>query len=285
MTDQDHHYLPQFHLNQWSDANGIVGVFSRPHAGKLVFSTRLTPKGTGFERNLYALHGTVPDQRHIIETTFFTPMIDTPASAVLPKLLGGSVSTITDAERSVMTRYVLSLRARHPDAVAFTKRSGAPYFIDELRKDPEEYDALVKHLGCETLEEFVDREFPSLIGQDFGALTLPDLITNKNAGERLFRMPWWTHDVSKGGCNLLIGDRPVIVEGSLEEGPYISITPLSPWVLLFICNDPPSIDRWRKLSHAQVAKAVNKAMVRCAVQRVYAADNTHEALVEKYLRR
>jgi hypothetical protein len=54
MTDQDHHYLPQFHLEQWCDANGNVGVFSRPHAGKLVFSTKLTPKGTGYEPNLYA---------------------------------------------------------------------------------------------------------------------------------------------------------------------------------------------------------------------------------------
>jgi len=259
-------------------------VFSRPHAGKLVFSTKLTPRGTGFERNLYALRGAVPDQQNIIETTFFTPMIDTPASAVLPKLLAGSVATITDSERSTMTRYVLSLRARHPDAVAFTKRSGAPYFIDELRKRPEEYDALVKHLGCETLEELVDREFPSLIGQDFGALTLPDLITNKKTGERLFRMPWWTHDVSKGGCNLLIGDRPVIVEGRLENGPYISITPLSPWVLLFICNDPPSIDRWRGMTDAEVAKAANKATVRSAASRVYAADKRHEALVAKYLR-
>ncbi|MES1179751.1 MAG: DUF4238 domain-containing protein, partial [Hyphomicrobium sp.] len=283
MTDQDHHYLPRFHLGQWCAARGNVGVFSRPHAGKLVFSTKLTPKGTGFERNLYALRGAVPNQRHIIEATFFTPMIDTPASEVMPKLLAGKVATITDGERSAFTRYVLSLRVRHPDAVAFTRKTGAPHFIEELRKNPEEYKALVNHLGADTLEDVVDREWPSLIHQDFGMLTLPDLITDEKLGERLFRMPWWTHDVSKGKCNLLLGDRPVIIEGGLDKGPYIAITPLSPWKLLFICNHLPTIDRWRKMSHDEVAKAVNKATVQCAASRVYAADNRHEALVEKYL--
>jgi hypothetical protein len=99
------------------------------------------PRGSGFEPDLYT-YEVSREKRHTIETDFMTPGIDTPAALIMQKILSGEFCELTLAERPDFARFVLSLRARHPDAVALVKAKGLEAITSALDRDPEEYEAV-----------------------------------------------------------------------------------------------------------------------------------------------
>ena len=113
---QDHHYTPQFLLRGWCNKNGRLTVYSR-RQGRVVTSD-LNPRSTGFETNLYRYNQGPLEKRHTIETDFMTPHIDTPAASIVKKILNREWHKLTRDERSRFAYFILSLLARHPDAVA-----------------------------------------------------------------------------------------------------------------------------------------------------------------------
>jgi Protein of unknown function (DUF4238) len=108
---QDHHYIPQFLLRGWCNQNGRLTVYSR-RQGRVVTSER-NPRGTGFESNLYTYDQVSGEKRHMIETDFMTPHIDTPAASIVQKILNREFCKLTLDERSDFAYFILSLRARH----------------------------------------------------------------------------------------------------------------------------------------------------------------------------
>jgi hypothetical protein len=278
--DQDHHYVPQFLLRQWCTQDGCLTVYRRPR--DQVVTSRRNPKGTGYETNLYSLDQVPSAGKHVIEKNFMTPGIDTPASLVAAKILAGGFEKLSSDERSDFSRFILSLRARHPDAVALVKEVGHKALITELERDPEEYDALREPTSPPTLKEMMDKAFPSL-ELNFGLSLLPRVIADDPTAERLFRMPWWVHDVRQSNTDLLLSDRPCLLEGNAVDGSCVIALPLSPTMILFICNEEGRISRLQSMSATMLVKTINRASVIYAVTRIYGTGSHHLPLVEKYL--
>ena len=63
-----HHYVPQFYLKQWAEADGKVPYFRWLSGRTLV--DRIAPRSTAFEDDLYARERVPTDERHIVETFF-----------------------------------------------------------------------------------------------------------------------------------------------------------------------------------------------------------------------
>jgi hypothetical protein len=282
MTDnQDHHYVPQFLLRGWCNEHGKLTVYSR-RQGRVVTSER-TPRATAFETNLYAYDEVPSEKRHAIENEFMTRKIDTPAACIVEKILSGGFTTLTIDERSDFTRFVLSLRARHPDAVAAARVHGSEALVAALARDPEEYMAIKEESSPKSLTEWVCQKAPSLI-PNFGISVVPAVIVDPKTGERVFKMPWWTHDVRGANTDLLLSDRPCILEGNALEGDCVIVLPLSPTMLFFISNRPAQVQFLRAMPMTDLVKMINKASVTYAADRVYGAGKHHLPLVEKYLR-
>ena len=143
--------------------------------------------------------------------------IDTPAALIVQKILDGGFTELTTEGRSDFTRFVMSLRARHPDAVALALNESKRQLTTALARDPEEYLAAKEPGSPSTLIEWTEQYTPELY-RNFGVSIIPGVITDNKTGERIFRMPWWVHDIRGAGTDLLISDRPCLLEGDAIEG-------------------------------------------------------------------
>jgi hypothetical protein len=152
-----------------------------------------------------------------------------------------------------------------------------------LDRDPDEYIAVRGSASPPTLTEWVRQKAPSLI-QNFGMSLFPQLIADDKTAERIFRMPWWTYDVRHANTDLLLSDRPCLLEGNAVDGECLIVLPLSPMMLFFVCNRKPQI-QWqlRSLEHTSLVKRVNRVSVLHAADRVYGTGKHHLPLVEKFL--
>ena len=84
----DHHYVPQFHLRMWEDADHKIIQWGRiPYNNKLV-RTEVSTAATAYEPGLYSLEDVIPEDAQQIETQIFGK-IETEASAVFRKLIQG----------------------------------------------------------------------------------------------------------------------------------------------------------------------------------------------------
>ena len=247
---QDHHYIPQFLLRGWCNQNGRLTVYSR-RQGRVVTSD-LNPRSTGFETNLYRYDQGPLEKRHTIETDFMTPHIDTPAALIVKKILNGEFYKLTLDERSDFAYFILSLRARHPDAVALAKAKGLEGITSALARDPDEYEAVKGSASPPTLTEWTRQNAPSLI-LNFGMSRFPRLITDDKTVEHILRMPWWIHDVHHANTDLLLSDRPCLLKGNAVEGECLIVLPLSPTMLFFICNK-----ELRSMQPTSLVKLVNR---------------------------
>jgi Protein of unknown function (DUF4238) len=276
---QDNHYIPQFLLRGWCNENGKLTVYSR-RQGRVVTSD-LNPRSTGFETNLYRYNQGPLEKRHTIETDFMTPHIDTPAASIVKKILNREWHKLTRDERSRFAYFILSLLARHPDAVALAKANEA--ITSALARDPDEYEAVKGPASPPTLTEWTRQNAPSLI-PNFGMSRIPSLITHDKPVEHIFRMPWWIHDVHHANTDLLLSDRPCLLKGNAVEGECLIALPLSPTMLFFICNIEHQIHVLRSMRPTSLVKLVNRASVLHAADRVYGIGKHHLPLVEKFLR-
>jgi hypothetical protein len=152
---RDHHYVPQFLLSRWCKPNGKLTVYTRAQ-GRIVVS-ELHPRSTAFERDLYSFQNVPAAKQHAIETEFMSRRIDDPAAPIVHKLVDGNLASLTTDERSDFSRFVLSLRVRHPDAVALAKAEGERTLRAELARDPDEYLSARAPASPPTFVEWVEQ--------------------------------------------------------------------------------------------------------------------------------
>jgi Protein of unknown function (DUF4238) len=279
---RDNHYVPQFLLARWCDAHGKLTVYAR--RGGRIATSRLAPRGTAFEPNLYAYDDPIEERQYAIEINFMTPRIDTPAAAVCHKIVDGGLAGLTKEERSDFTRFVLSLRARHPDAIAMIRTEGSCNLAAELARHPGEYLAPGASRPPRTLLDLAEIVSPGLV-KNFGMSVFTGVITDNKIGARLFNMPWWVYDTSEASADLLISDRPCILEGNAIEGACVIVLPLSPRMLFFICNDERRITFLTSLNPTQMVDIANRATIMSASDRVYGTGRHHLPMVDQYLRK
>jgi len=275
----DHHYVPQFFLAQWSNVDGKIAVYSRPHGDVVV--SELTPRSTAFERDLYAYQGLSPEETQIVEKKFMR-RVDDSAAPIIHKLLKSGFRDVSARERYDLTIFVLSLRARHPDAVALSRSEGEKKLNAELDRNPDQYLAVKGSEPAETLREFVELTLPHVV-PNFGMSLIPKVIANTEVARRVFGMEWSLLDSRKATFDLLTSDRACILEGDAVEGQCIIVLPLAPRKLLVISNDIGRAERLSRLRSNDLVKMVNRAVVTYARKYVYGTGGHHRQFVEKYL--
>jgi hypothetical protein len=143
--------------------------------------------------------------------------------------------------------------------------------------------AIKEESSPKSLTELMNQKAPSLI-RNFGISVVPAVIVNNKTNERVFKMPWWTLDVHGANTDLLLSDRPCILEGNALEGDCVIVLPLSPTMLFFISNRPAQVQFLQAMPMTDLVKMVNRASILYAADRVYGAGKHHLPLVEKYLR-
>lgn len=279
----DHHFVPVFYLKRWSGRDGKVAVYARK-GGRLIVS-RLSPRSTGFEPELYSLDRVEPSMRQAVEKEFFGKMIDDRAAIPLDVMVTRGHLGLTLTDRVILSHFLMSLRARHPDGVKRARDEGPAELRRHLELHPEEYERLRGPGDPPTLAAAAERFMPARVA-NFGINALQAVICHPKVGGRLFDGKWAvvTFAFDQERTSLLTSDRPCLLEGNLmAAGPYAVMLTISPTQLLTVCDSELTQRKLQELPGNMLLDRVNRAVISQAAKYVYGVDDSHAALVEELL--
>ena len=268
-----HHYAPEFYLGAWAGEKGLLCEYKRVLPQKIV-PRRISPGGTGHAIDLYRIDGLPEEQAHAFETVFLR-LVDNQACDALRKV--AAFQNLNDAERSAMTRLMLSFLFRNPEAVAEIKGHMLDVWnvaIDSLRED--------------FSEDRFSEERAALLEQRLSVARytramnlLHESIDNPVIGGMIFRMRWACVSVEQASGTLLTSDRPLEFNG-LELLDTLITLPLGPRHLLIASHQDYS-SRLRSIDPDRVVEEVNKGVVARARSMVWGVDDTQLEFVREWM--
>lgn len=273
-----HHYVTQFLLSQWCRDDGRLAVYSRKN-DQLV-TDWLSPKHTGFERNLYSISALPANDQQWVERKIMSEQVDGPAASVFQRLLNGELSQLNSDERSAWVRFILAQWIRTPDAINSLRKNSEIALIAALEKDPEEYAEIRGDAPETTLVDWIENHSPGLHEIVAMGRVLPRLITDETAGNDIINMRWEVFHLLQDSIDLITSDQPVGRLEGLKSRDCLIVIPLGPQ-RLFVAS---YYDRGLNRSNSnKLAKAVNKTMAQAARTRVFASSERHRKLIDKWL--
>lgn len=101
-------------------------------------ASRLNPRSTAYEPDLYSLEKVEPARRQSVEKEFFGKLIDDQAARALEAVCTRRAAGRTPEHRVMLSHFLMSLRARHPDAVKRAREDGPAELRPHLALDPEQ---------------------------------------------------------------------------------------------------------------------------------------------------
>jgi len=218
-----HHYLPEFYLSRWRNAQAKVIEF-RFRFGKLEARPTST-KGTGYRPRLYS-KSEGPDP-HKIEKGFMKKL-DTKASKVLDLFEAGvTPEQLSAAQRSDWSRFIMSLWMRTPADIQTMKECYCAEFGAPTAREEAKYRERRQPGWPETFAEALSQR-PATRVQDDALDVAIRMMDHEGLGGILNNMIWYIIDVSASGERLLTSDRPVMFDLPLVQHDSYVFMPISP---------------------------------------------------------
>ncbi len=280
-SPRKHHFVPRFLLARWADSKNKVTYFQW-HADAVLRPGRCGPRGVGFEEHLYSQRDATGVLDPAIEKEFFAPVIDDPGALVLDKLRPGAIHRLTDADRRTWSRFLVAQLIRVPSMVQYVKEKGRQLMLNDI-DSVELPGAIQAKLGSLTLTQYLEADAGWVL--DNASLRALEAIIGSAVLNSVFLDATWdVIDVKASNLDLVIGDRPLLLEGRMSEQ-YLFMLPLSPTCAFVATNESAVL---RKLSGDKVRDVVaafNKESTSVASTYVYATGQHHERMIERYLRK
>lgn len=273
-----HHYVPQFYLSRWCNDEGKVPFFMRQKDGAILES-KVIPKATAFENNLYSYEKVPLENRQAVEK-FFGTIIESQAAPVLNKLLAGDIEKLTDDERQSWARFLTASRLRVPEWINDIKKSASEELVRSLIED---HEGFVDAGGdsSDTLTAWVERNMVGLI-DNFGLMILPEVICDPSHISFFCGMHWWVEDLSQASVSLLTSDRPLWISTDLKKPTGLLALPLSPTHVFFSATNKQLQLALQKGGASKMARRCNTSIVQQAARFVYGCAKAN--FVNRYLR-
>ena len=222
----NHHYVPQFYLRRWADAQGRLLRYQREPNGEIEWAS-VVPKRTAFEPDLYGVSTATSWEpsydENTLETDFFS-RVDSDAALVLTKLLRGAMK-LEGHERKAWALFLNSMLHRHGEDV-----------IDRDRRAP----ALAAEVMAEFLTRPGTRKDRHRMRRALDAINIDQAsrnahrtlmvqyIRDQQAVEHIANLAWAVVSFKEQNP-LVTTDRPVLVNlGQVRPSIEILTMPLSP---------------------------------------------------------
>lgn len=261
-THVHHHYVPRFFLEAWAGDDKKLGVFKRIPTGALQYDRR-SPKAVAKEQHLYSIEGwsDLPDV--FIEKEILAPLVDDRAAPVHQHILKRGVGDLSEDQRVDWARLLVALIWRIPSHLELIRGVGVQEFV---KRNPG-HGLTGAQLKSEGLKRFVLE------------------IGSSSTNNRILRANWWLAKVPPGWKDALTGDMPFVLLGNLYGDNFALIVPISPLYFFVCAAGQDYVAKTRHMKPIWMTKATNTRVVQYASDYVYATDEKHRALVEKWLRR
>ena len=217
-------------------------------------------------------------KKHDIETIVLQ-QVDNDAALIRTKLYERPLLSLTHDERCAWVRFIMSLRIRDPAVVRQLIVESDIKLRRSLADNPNEYGQLTTCDDPATLEEWTERRFPGLI-ENFGLSFFHDLLNDDRVGNQLLRLTWWVFDTSPAPNYLLLGDRPAVFFGGIEN-PHLAVAlPIAPDMLFVATRGDALAKGLARVPLATLVARVNDATVMQAHKYVYSLDAASHRFVQ-----
>lgn len=255
-----HHFIAQFLLAAWGDADGKLWRFTNPWMDNFA-AKHVAPAELGYEKYLYTTPGEPLERAQQIEQVLMA-RLDDRAAIAHQMLLDGEIDGMGRRERSAWSRFIMSLWFLTPDGVRGLKDATAALLGINDTQFAEAYQARRQPGYPATWAEAVAKMGPHLA--DRAAMhVLRQQVDNPVNGQRLNDMHWAVLDVA-GPRNLIVSDAVLAQTGAIfgPEG-YLAM-PISPRRLFFAARSRARLDAFKGLAPATIVALINHAVVRRA---------------------
>ncbi len=269
-----HHYVPQFLLKAWAETTSDKKIVSFRLDLPQMPSSRLSPKSTAYEEDLYSLSQSIVGgvEKQEIETTFLQNL-DSNAAQVLVKMHTNGLSSLTHDDLRYWVHFVISLKARTPEAAHIIKSRGSKHLETSLDDKPHEYEAIADTSDPTTLKDWVEEHLPGLI-ENFGMVSLDKFVLSHDIAQRLLGMTWWLWNFEGQQNHLLLSDRPCIFTAQLDAHDLVIALPIGPWKAFMMTKGERVSDILKSQRHKDLLMRINESSLGQAQKRIYARDES-----------
>jgi hypothetical protein len=271
---RDHHFIPAFYLKQWAGSDGKLVEYTRK-GGKLV-SKNISPRSTGYERDLYAFPELPPDAVQYLEQVFFA-YADQKASDALDNHLGVASFLWTSELVTAWSRFVIGIHLRHPDAMPELRDAAASIWAASGIDYQARYEAVRKTTDPPTFDGYLALSDP-LASIKMRVNLIIKAFDNEIVCAHINQMKHAIIDLSASPHRLLTSDRPVQIFNLKEPSGMLSI-PISPTKMFVAMNDRTTMDKVRRADPRKLIGELNAYVVSRARKFVWAAGISQERFI------
>jgi hypothetical protein len=276
-ASRKHHFIPAFYTSRWAVDEGRLIEWSRPYRNIIKFRPK-HPNATAFEHDLYSFNGLHPELRQWVEDEFLAETDDL-ASKALEEILAGRMAALNLKLRSAWSRFLYTLRFRHPDPL-LEMREVVKRIWDTRRALPQaEYETIRKPGDPLTSEEYLANISAEMHARAHVNL-LQGVLDNPKLGVRINNMRWCVYDLSRWG-RLLTSDWPVDL--SLGAPRPTILLPLSPTSLFVAADEIAHLGEIQRSDPCKLITEVNKYVVSHARTYVFSEDTSQERFIRNWM--
>ena len=209
---------------------------------------------------------------NIIEREFFRDL-DNRAALAHRILLSDSPHAMSVENRSTWACFLVSLLLRTPEKIAEIRGKGSAALLQQLDRDPGEYERARPHGGPTWFRDWVREQMPELVN-DFGVLTLPKVVQSDLLVGAVHGAHWKVRAVSKMvPRSLVLGDRPLLYYGSMSTS-FLMALPIGPRRIFFAYNEPRTGENLDRVRPMRLIRNVNQDEASSARDSIFAADDS-----------
>ncbi|KVG59205.1 hypothetical protein WS79_10865 [Burkholderia territorii] len=144
-------------------------------------------------------------------------------------------------------------------------------------------DDIKQQLGNSTLQQYLESDGAWRLN-NASKRALEIIIQSPNLNKVFLDAHWDVHTITKPDIDLVIGDRPLLLEGRMT-GLYLFAIPISPTQLFLASNNRMAISHIIGDEQSELVCTINRESIAVADKYVYSTDDRQAALVERYLRK
>jgi len=278
---KNHHYVPAFYLNNWGDVESTqkykrVSSFGYNN-GRFIANDQST-KHLCSQMQLYSTE----------EDVLYNKYIEDRCKPIMNKILNEGIRSLNNYERSDWTKFIISMRIRHPTTVHWINdnirdifnRSIIPELKEEMKNSARKY---------EDFYEFAEEHIPD-IKNDLLSNNTIRVSLGKNetwAHEHIHKMHWSIINFNEATRTLLTSDNPLIITpaNNIRDKECIIYLPLNPVQGFFATNTYEAKELVNTQVKSNFVKMVNKSiLLHGDTTRVIANDLSQEKFIREHFK-
>lgn len=274
-----HHFLPVFYQKRWAIGGRLI-EYRRRGNGKIEGRSTY-PKGSGYRRDLYKMHGAAPEQAQGVERDFMKPLDDR-ASNVLEKLRKGvDQSDIPIRERYAWCAFLISLLVRTPDDIDQHRNTSAEIMAAIKHVSVDEYLAENPSVSRQEAQAIADEYAGDAEDEKFAFRMLMKFIAESDVLKTIFDMKWRVRTLRPSSPKLITSDSPVFFSPMFNTPRGVCVMPIGPRSIFIASGSDDAERKVTRMPKYKLATVLNDYVVKSARDVVYAQDARSENYILK----